>query len=156
MAPLMALRRLVMAPLMRGPATRHSTVNRKAKVIASQNNWLGNVVVSKGGKPAALCSAPVDSVVLPSAIGAVLEREQDQERDDQAEQAGRFAQREAEQQVGGLGGGGTRVAQRARQIRAEHVADADTGADQGDTGQARTDHFCSCNFHCNSLLVLSV
>ena len=34
-------------------------------------------------------------------------------------------------------------------------ADADTGADQGDTGNARTDHFCSCKFHFDSLLVFS-
>jgi len=70
MAPLMAPRRLVMAALMRGPATRHITVNRKAKVTVSQKSWLGKVVVSKGGKPPALCSAPVDSMCSPSAIRA--------------------------------------------------------------------------------------
>src|SRR6185503_16530018 len=140
---------LVMAPLMRGPATRHNTVNRNAKQIASQKNWLGNVVVSNGGKPPSLGA----SVVAVWAVCSAILREQDDQRDDQAEQAGGFAQREAEEQVGGLAGGSARIAQRARQIAAEHVADADTGADQGDTGNARTDHFCSCNFHCNSLLV---
>src|SRR4051812_12639680 len=150
MAPLIMPRRLVMAPFMRGPATRHSTVNRNAKQIASQKNWLGNVVVSNGGKPPSVLGA---SVVAVWAVPSAILREQDDQRDDQAEQAGGFAQREAQQQVGGLAGGGARIAQRARQIAAEHVADADAGADQGDTSNACTDHFCSCNFHCNFLLV---
>ena len=62
---LIAPRRLVMAPLMRGPATRHSTVNRNAKVIASQKNWLANVVVSNGGKPPSVLGASVVAVVVP-------------------------------------------------------------------------------------------
>src|ERR1700760_3618674 len=116
---------------MRGPATRHSTTNRKPKVIASQKNWLGKVSVLKGGKPAGSWPPGAPVVAVVAAGSAILEREQDQQRDDQAEQAGGFAQRETQQQVGGLGSGGARIAQRARQVRAEHVADADTGADQG-------------------------
>jgi len=90
-------------------------------------------------------SEPFDAVTLSEAL----------ERKALSEQTGGLAQREAQEQVGGLGGGSARIAQRARQVGAEHVADADAGADQGDTGNARTDHFCSCNFHCNSLLVFS-
>src|SRR5882672_1348843 len=107
MALLMTPRRLVMAPLMRGPATRHNTVNRNANVIASQKNWLGNVLVSNGGKPPSFLGASVVAVWAVSSAILVL-REQDDQRDNQAEQAGRFAQREAQQQVGGLAGGGAR------------------------------------------------
>ncbi len=53
MSALIWLRRLVMTPLMRGPATRHNTTNRNAKETTSQKNWLGNVSVLNGGKPAA-------------------------------------------------------------------------------------------------------
>src|SRR2546430_185168 len=137
MAPLIMPRRLVMAPLMRGPATRHNTVNRNANVIASQKSWLGNVLVSNGGKPSSFLGACVVAV-----WGSAILREQDDQRDDQAEQAGSLAQRKAQEQVGSLAGGGARIAQRARQIAAEHVANADAGTDQGDTGNACTDHFC--------------
>src|SRR5690242_13778472 len=121
MSPWMAPRREAITPWMRGPATRHSTTNRNPNVIASQNSWLGKVVVSNGGKPAPSFWAGT-SVVAVVAASAMLksEREQDQQRDDQAEQAGRFAQREAEEQVGGLAGGSARIAQRAREVRAEH------------------------------------
>src|SRR5882672_4893813 len=112
MALLMTPRRLVMAPLMRGPATRHSTVNRNANVIASQKNWLGNVLVSNGGKPPSFLGACVVAVVVP--CSSTILAEQDDQRDHQAEQAGRFAQRETQQQVGGLARGGARIAQRAR------------------------------------------
>ena len=54
MSPLMAPRRLVITPLMRGPATRHSTTNRKANVIASQKIWLGKVVRLERRKAALL------------------------------------------------------------------------------------------------------
>src|SRR5579883_2422550 len=138
MAPLMAPRRLVMAALMRGPATRHRTTNRN--VTASQKSWLGKVSVLNGGKPAASCLAGTPVVAVVAAGSAILEREQDQERDDQAEQTGGFAKRKAQQEVGGLGGGSARIAQGARQVGAEHIADADTGADKRDTGQARADH----------------
>src|SRR5471030_1725004 len=148
MAPLITPRRFVMAPLMRGPATFHNTVNRNANVTASQNSWLGKVVVSNGGKPPSFLGASVVAWVTGS---ATMSAEQDDQRDDQAKQAGRFAQRETQQQVGGLGRGGARIAQRARQIAAEHIADADAGPDQCDTGDARANHFCSCKFHWYSL-----
>src|ERR1044071_9161371 len=142
-----------MAALIWGRAPRHITTNRKTKVTASQKNWLGKVVVSNGGKPPSFLGTSVVSVVAP--CSSTVSAEQDNQGHNQAEQAGSLAQREAEQQVGGLGGGGARIAQRAREIGAEHIADADTGADQGDTGNARTDHFCSCNFHCFVLLKVS-
>ena len=132
-----------------GAAASQTTTNRKANVTTSQNIWLGNVDVSNGGKPPdpsweAGCS--VVAFMEPASIIRRL-REQDDERDHQTEQAGRFAQREAEEQVRGLSGGGTRIAQRAREVAAEHVADADTGADESDTGKAGTDHFCCCEIH---------
>src|ERR1700754_3595549 len=117
MSALMVPRRLVMTPLMRGPATRHSTTNRKAKLIASQKIWLGNVSVLKGGNPPSCFGT---SVVACSCSAMDGLREEDDQRDDQAEQAGRFAEREAQEQIGGLSGGSTRIAQRAREIGAEH------------------------------------
>src|SRR5262249_15144087 len=140
----MAPRRLVITPLMRGPATRHRTTNRKAKLITSQKIWLGNVSVLKGGNPPSCFGT---SVVACSGSAMDVLREEDDQRDDQAEQAGRFAKREAEQQIGGLGGGGARIAQRAREVGAEHIADADTGADKRDAGDTGANHLCSCKFH---------
>ena len=50
---------------MRGPATRHSTTNRKANVIASQKIWLGNVSVFERRKAALFCAgAAVPDVVV--------------------------------------------------------------------------------------------
>src|SRR6201996_4452525 len=144
MSALMVPRRLVMTPLMRGPATRHSTTNRKAKLIASQKIWLGDVSVLKGGNPPSCFGT---SVVACSGSAMDGLREEDDQRDDQAEQAGRFAEREAQEQIGGLGRRGARIAQRARKVRAEHIADADTGANQRDAGDARANHLCSCKFH---------
>src|SRR5215469_18242630 len=144
MSALMVPRRLVITPLMRGPATRHNTTNRKAKVTTSQKIWLGNVSVLKGGKPPSCFGA---SVVACSGAAMEILREEDDQRDDQAEQTGRFAERETKQQVGGLRGGSARIAQRAREVGAEDIADADTGADQRDAGDTRANHLCSCKFH---------
>ena len=55
MSALIVLRRLVITPLMRGPATRHSTTNRKANVTTSQKIWLGKVSVLNGGNPPGAC-----------------------------------------------------------------------------------------------------
>src|SRR5215469_10736765 len=145
MSALMALRRLVITPLMRGPAIRHSTTNRTAKLTTSQKIWLGKVSVLKGGKPPGACLGV--SVEACSGSAMTLLREEDDQRDDQAEQARRFAQRKAQEQVGGLGGGGAGIAQGARKIGAEHIADADAGADQRDAGDAGANHLCSCEFH---------
>src|ERR1700754_3508287 len=148
MAPLMVPRRPVMAALILGPATRHITTNRNTKVTASQKNWLGKVVVSNGGKPPSFLGTSVVCVVSP--CSSTVLAEQDDQGHDQAEQTGRFAQREAQQQVGGLGGGSARIAQRAGEIAAEHVADADARAHESDTGDTGADHFCSGEFHFNS------
>src|SRR5262249_19193298 len=129
-------------------AMRQSTTNRNAKVIASQKIWLGNVSVLNGGKPAPPFLAGTSVVVVVvSPAGMTRFREEEDERDHQAAQNCWRAKREAEEQVGRLGGGSARVAQRTREITAEHVADADTGADEGDTGKARADHFRCCDFH---------
>src|SRR5690242_348544 len=98
MSPLILFRRMVMTLEMRGPATRHITTNRNANVTTSQKIWLGNVDVSNGGKPPdpsreAGCS--VVAFMEPASIISRL-REQDDERDHETEQAGRFAKREAE------------------------------------------------------------
>src|ERR1700761_696354 len=147
MSALMTPRRLVITPLMRGPAIRHITTNRKAKHTTSQKIWLGKVSVLKGGKPPGAClGVSVLACSGSAAIKRVL-REEDDQRDDQAEQTGRFAERKAQEQVGGLGRRGARIAQRARKVRAEHIADADTGANQRDAGDARANHLCSCKFH---------
>src|SRR5882757_1922549 len=136
MAPLITPRRLVMAALMRGPATRHITTSRNPKVITSQKNWLEKVVVSNGGKPPSCLGTSVVAVAGGLSIIDGRSLEQNDHRDQQAEQAGGFAQRETEQHVGILALGGAGIAQRPRQIATEHIADADAGADQRDAGEA--------------------
>src|SRR6202035_904140 len=73
--------------------------------------------------------------------------EQDDERDDEAEEARRFGGREAEQRRRrdlGLRG---RVAGDRRDERGEDAADADTGADERDAGEAGADHLGGGEIH---------
>src|SRR5436853_47551 len=75
---------------------------------------------------------------LRPATGLVrLQREQQQQRDQQREDAHRFGHREAEDQVAELALRGRRVAQRGRQIVAEDRAHADAGAAHADAGNPR-------------------
>jgi hypothetical protein len=74
-------------------------------------------------------------------VVAFSENEKDQKGDGEAEEAGRFGQCEAEKRKGldlplrrGIAG------DRADQCR-EYIANADTGADKGNAGEAGSDHF---------------
>jgi hypothetical protein len=78
------------------------------------------------------------------------EYEQDDERDDQAEQTRRFGEREAEEQVRELARSGRRVAQGAREIAAEDIADAEPGADESRRRDPCADELCCCCFHVKS------
>src|SRR5215210_9259331 len=70
-----------------------------------------------------------------------LEHEEDDERHHEAEQAGCFRKREAEQKIGKLPRRRRRIAKRALQIIAENGADADARADECDRGKACSDQF---------------
>lgn len=78
----------------------------------------------------------------PSGSKPRSEYEEDDQRYDQAEQAGRFGQREAEQQVRELAGCGRRVAQGAGEVTAENITDAEPGADERRRGDPRADELC--------------
>jgi hypothetical protein len=80
-------------------------------------------------------------------LRAILEHEEDQEGDGEAKEAGRFSQREAEKRKGlhlALRGrvAGDRVYQRR-----EYIADADTGSDESNAGEAGPDHFGGSEIH---------
>src|SRR5471030_2974637 len=83
-----------------------------------------------------------------------LEREQQQQRDQQREDAERFGDGKPEDQVAELALRGGRIAQSGGQIIAEDDADADTGAAHADAGDARTDVFRCYWIHNKLLLVL--
>src|SRR5712691_723406 len=68
-----------------------------------------------------------------------LEGEQQQERNQQREDAERFGDRKAEDQVGELALSGGRIAQRGSEIVAEDGADADAGAAHADARNAGAD-----------------
>ena len=77
----------------------------------------------------------------------ISEHEEDQERDGETKEAGRFGEREAEKRKGldlALRGrvAGDRVYQRR-----EHIADADTGSDERNAGKAGPDHFGGSEIH---------
>src|SRR4029077_19312884 len=99
------------------------------------------------------CGAGASVVAVVAGASCIL-REQDDERDHEAEQTRRFTKREAQKQVGRLRGSRTRVAQCALEVAAEHVTDADTGAHERDTGKARADHFCRSKFHNSSSFLM--
>ena len=65
--------------------------------------------------------------------------EEDQQRDNEGEDAEGFGQRHADEEVGLLGLGSRRVAQGADIVVAEQDAEADTGADHAEGGQASAD-----------------
>ena len=87
--------------------------------------------------------------------GYFLEREEQQQRDQQREDAERFGHGEPEDQVAELALRGRRIAQGGGQIVAEDRADADAGAAHADAGNAGTDVFC-CDWIHDELLCLIV
>src|SRR5689334_13630305 len=98
--------------------------------MASQMSCGGNVARSSCGMARAAPSS---------------EHEEDEEGDGEAEEPGRLGERESQEcERRHLRRGITR--ERIDQ-RAEHIADADAGADEGDAGKARADHFCRCYVH---------
>ena len=84
-----------------------------------------------------------------------LEREQQQERNQQREDAERLGDGEAEDQVAKLALRGRRVAHRGGKVVAEDDAHADTGAAHADTGDTCADVFRSHWIHNRLLLVLA-
>jgi hypothetical protein len=75
------------------------------------------------------------------------DREQQQQRDEQREDAQRFGDGEAEDQAAELAVGGRRVAQRAGEIVAENVAEADARAAHAEGGDAGADVLRCFSFH---------
>src|ERR1051326_3592461 len=137
--------RSAITPPIFGTATFHITARRATKITTSQNSWLGYVAVSNGGKPPLLGWAAVPVVVW--GASASISGEQQDQRDQKAEQALQLAKRVADVEVGELRGSRARIAQRARDVIAEHHADADTGTDEGDRRKARADLFCRLDIH---------
>jgi hypothetical protein len=76
-----------------------------------------------------------------------LEYEKDNKGNHKAEEARRFGQCEAEEEVGKLARGGRRVAERAGEEAAENVSDAKAGTDKSEAREARADHFSCCDIH---------
>src|SRR5690348_4040621 len=106
------------------------------KVMASQNSCGTKVETSSCGIPP-----------FPS------EHEEDQEGDGEAKQTRRLGQRETEKREGlHLALGGRVAGDRIYQGR-EHIADADTGADERDAGKAGPDHFGGSEIHSDFPLV---
>src|SRR5690606_20865402 len=81
--------------------------------------------------------------------------EEDDQRDEKTEEAGRLGKSKADQQVRELPRSSRRIAQGARQIVAEDVADADAGADERGAGEAGADELCCLGIH-ECLLVFQV
>src|ERR1700704_1401391 len=111
-----------------GSVLRHSTRNNRPNVTTSQKIWLGKVPTFIWGSPACSAGAPVLSVVSSGAAIENLGEENDEGHHD-AQQAGEFAQREADEQIGELALSSTGIAQRAGEVIAEDDADADARAD---------------------------
>src|SRR5437763_13093495 len=112
--------RSAITPPIFGTATFHITISNATNVTVSQKIWLGYVDVLNGGKPPLLCSATVPVVVSGAAIRRKSSGEQKDQRDEQTEQALQLAKRVADVQVGELRRGGAGIAQRARNVIAEH------------------------------------
>src|ERR1044072_4741974 len=113
------------------------------KKIASQMSWEAKVSLLNGGNgglpPGCSVRASV-TIVLPRAFRCSgLEREQQQQRDQQREDAERFGHGEPEDQVAELALRGRGVAQRGGEIMAEDRAEADACAAHADAGDAGTD-----------------
>src|ERR1044072_9634452 len=119
------------------------------KKIASQMSWEAKVSLLNGGNgglpPGCSVRASV-AIVMPRAFRCSgLEREQQQERDQQREDAERFGHGEPEDQVAELALGCRRIAQRRGKVVAEDDADAGAGAAHADAGNAGTD-VLGCNW----------
>jgi len=78
---------------------------------------------------------------------ARLENEQDEHRDDEAEKAREFRQREGEEKRLLVASRSRGVAESARKKVAEDDAEADAGASERQGGDASADQFCSFCFH---------
>src|SRR6185312_2675904 len=100
-------------------------------VIASQMSCGGKVEMSSCGMARTFLEAAPPS-----------EHEEDEGGGGEAEEPGRLGEREAQEGEGGHLRRG--IARQRVDERGEHIADADTGADQRDAGNARADHFCRC------------
>src|SRR5688572_13040261 len=116
------------------------------------------------GRPPAFspCSAAAASATTKAETAAIINSssrrcacsglgEQDHQRDQQTEEARCFAESEADQQVGELARSSRRVAQGARQVVGEDVADADAGADEGEASEASADELCCLRIHSGRL-----
>src|SRR6188768_1900229 len=75
-------------------------------------------------------------VTAPPSPMSLLDDEQDQDRDDERDQAQKLGGGEADEQAALLTVGGTRIAQRAFEERAEHVAHAERGQANADCREA--------------------
>src|SRR5690606_34975035 len=85
-----------------------------------------------------------------------LDGEQKQKREQQREDAERFRDRETEDQTAELAIGRRRIAQRARQIAAENVAQTESGTGHAETCQTGADVTCCFCFHVKLLKVISM
>src|SRR4051794_6050736 len=78
---------------------------------------------------------------------SISEREQQEQRDQQREDAERFGHGEAEDQVAELALGCRRIAHRRGKVVAEDDAHADARTAHADCRDARADKFSCCRFH---------
>src|SRR4029453_4569676 len=73
--------------------------------------------------------------------------EENEHGDGETDEARPFAEGEAEEKLAALAGSGRRVAERAREIIAEDVADTNASATERNRRDTRTDHLCCFNVH---------
>src|SRR5690606_2061059 len=86
----------------------------------------------------------------------ILDGEEQQQSDQQREDAESFSHREAEDQAAELAVGCRRVAQGARQVAAENVAEAESRAGHAETGQTCADVTCCFRFHVKLLVTFEI
>src|SRR5918994_1895430 len=135
----------------RGSATRDIRTYRVPKARANHRSWPAKLSLWKGGKLGP-CSpggvAPVVSVTgVAIGVFRASDREQEQQRDEQGEDAERFRHREAEDQAGELPVGRGRGAQRAGEGVGEDQADADARAAHAEAGETGADVLRSNGIH---------
>src|SRR5579864_2068983 len=126
-SPSMRALRAAMMPPTRGRPSFAITRYKPMKVIASQTSC-----GAKSGRTS--CG-----------IASALEHEEDQERDRETKEPGRFGEGEAQEREWRYLRGG--IARQRIDERREDGADADTGAGERDAGKTGTDHFGSSKFH---------
>src|SRR5689334_13003409 len=130
--------------------------------MTSQKICEANVSFWNGGNPPPCSPAGTCSVVAtvfwfcaminasPERQGRPVtgsQREQQQQRDQQREDAHRLGHREPEDQIAELALRGGRIAQSGGQVMTENRSDADARATHADTGNARTNVFCGDWIH---------